>query len=165
MDSSTGRASDQSPVLHQWTARKLQPVVLLYVAVVFLGFMAVSWFVLHSGTAVKVLAMTAVASIIPLVPSVLHRIEYRIADGRIERRSLRAEQPEEFAPRIGLDEVSHVKRIGHGFKVFKPCDVSGPVVRFVKTHLSDRYSEEIHVEKGDRDRVLAILVEKGIPVR
>jgi len=48
--------SDRPVVLYHWSARKLQPVILVYVAAVFGVLMAGSYFLLHSPTAVKALA-------------------------------------------------------------------------------------------------------------
>ena len=77
---------DPPEVLYHWSARKLNPIVLLYVAAVFVVFILVAYFVLHSMTAVKALAMAAVASIIPLVPAVISRVEYRLNERVLERR-------------------------------------------------------------------------------
>ena len=62
-------------VLDQWTARKVQPVVLLYLVLVFAGFMALSLFVFHSREAVTALGMAAVAAVFATLPGVLERVE------------------------------------------------------------------------------------------
>ena len=53
-------------ILHQWSARNLRPVIIVYVAIVFLGFIAVAHVAVHSPAAVKALAIAAVGSIFPL---------------------------------------------------------------------------------------------------
>jgi len=152
----------QPAVLYQWSARKLQPVVLLYVALVFLVMMAVAHFVVHSRSAVTALATAAVAAIVPLVPAVLMRMEFRLTDQELERRPLTDQRPKPFERVVRLTEIDHVVPIRHGFKYFKAIDEPRPLHRFWKRHLSDRFSGEIHVEKADQHRVLAILAEEGV---
>jgi hypothetical protein len=154
----------QPTVLYRWSARRMQPIVLLSVAVVFLVMMAVSYFVVHSMSAVKALATAAVAAIVSLVPTVLMRIEYRLTDRGIERRSQHKAKPKPFESLFRLDELDHVVPIGHGFKYVKVIDESRPFQRFWKRHLSDEFSGEIQVETADRKQVLAILAEKGVRV-
>ena len=158
-------SDDEPTVFHQWSARKMHPVVLVYVGLVFVGFIGLSYFVFHSMTAVKALAMTAVAAIIPLVPSVLHRVEYRLTDRSIDRRPHGIEPPAEFESLVRLDEVNRIAAVSHGFKFFKPLDEPNPVKRFWKTHFSDDFSGEVHVERADRDEVFGVLAgEVGLSV-
>ncbi len=158
-------ANDDPEVLYQWSARRMSPIVLLYVALVFVAFIAVSHFVFHSPTAVKTLAMTAVAVIVPLVPAVLGRDEYRITDGRLEHRSVNKEKPREFENVFELDQLSSIVPMRHGFKFYRPLNESNPFRRFWKTHVSDAYSGEVHVERADRERVAEILDRYGISSR
>ena len=88
--------SDKPEVYYYWSARKLNPIVLFYVATVFVAMMALSFFVLHSMTAVKALAMAAVASMVPLVPVVTSRVEYRLNERVLERRPQTDKKPKEF---------------------------------------------------------------------
>ena len=157
--------NDEPKVLYQWSARKLQPVVLAYVAAVFLGFIALSFFVFHSMTAVKVLAMTAVAAIVPLVPSVIMRIEYRITERGLDRRTLNRDEPQEYERVFRFDELSHVVSMKFGFKFYLPLKASNPLRRFWMAHVSDEFSGEVHVEPEDRETVRNILAEQGIPIR
>ena len=155
-DAIAGRV-DEPKLLHQWSARKMQPVVLVYVAAVFVAFIGLSYFVFHSMTAVKALAMTAVAAIIPLVPSVLQRVEYRLTDRTIDRRPHGIEPPGEFECLVRLDEVSRVAPVSNGFKFYTSFEESNPVKRFWKTHVSDAFSGEVHVERADRETVFDLL--------
>jgi len=162
---STAAADDQSEVLFQWSARKVRPIVLLYVAAVFVAMMLFSYFVFHSMTAVKALAMTAVASMVPLVPAILSRVEYRIAGQRLDRRPADEETPREFENVFELDQLSCIVPMRHGFKFYRVLSESNPVRRFWKTHVSDGYSGEVHVEAADRESVMKILDRYGISSR
>jgi hypothetical protein len=158
MDDSMMDYSDDEPqVLRQWSARKMQPIVLVWVAAVFVVFIGLSYFVFHSMTAVKALAMTAVAAIVPLVPSVLNRIEFRVTDRSIDRRPHGLEPPAEFECLVRLDEVSRIAPVSHGFKFYKPLDEPNPVKRLWKTHFSEDFSGEVHVERADREGVFGVL--------
>ena len=152
-----GGSGDEPKVLFQWSARKMQPIVLAYVAAVFLVFIALAFLVFHSMTAVKALAMTAVAAIVPLVPSVLQRVEYRLTDHAIERRLYGAEPPREFECLVRRVEVSRIVPLKHEFKFYKPLDEPNQVKRFWKMHVSDDFSGEVHVERADRELVYAEL--------
>ena len=88
--------SDEPEVYFYWSARKVRPIVLLYVAAVFVVFILVAYFVLHSMSAVKALAMAAVASMVPLVPVVTSRVEYRLNERVLERRPKTDKKPKEF---------------------------------------------------------------------
>ena len=162
---SAAAADDQSEVLFRWSARKMQPIVLLYVAAILVAMMLFSYFVVHSMAAVKALAMTAVASMVPLVPAVLSRVEYRITGQGLDRRSVNKEQPREFENVFELDQLSYIVPMRHGFKFYRPLNESNPFRRFWKTHVSDEYSGEVHVERANRERVLEILNRYGISSR
>jgi hypothetical protein len=157
--------SDEPEVLFHWSARKVQPIVILYVAVVFIGFIAVSYFVLHSTTAVKALAMAAVGAIVPLVPAVMGRTEFRLDTQVLERRPKRDENPKDFETVFELGELSHIAPIRQGFKFYKPLDEAGPLRRFWKLHLSDEFSGEVQVESADREKVFGALSGLGVPER
>jgi len=162
---SASAANDDPDVLFQWSARKLQPIVLLYVAAILVAMMLFSYFVVHSMAAVKALAMTAVASLVPLVPAVLSRVEYRITGQRLGRRPVDKEKPQEFENVFELDQLSYIVPMRHGFKFYRPLNESNPFRRFWKHHVSDAYTGEVHVEKADRERVLEILDRYGISSR
>lgn len=165
METDSAAADDHQDVLYQWSARKVPPIVLLYVALVFLTLIAVSHFVFHSPTAVKTLAMTTVASMVPLVPTVLQKVEYRMIGRGLEKRSARRENPGNFEIVLLWDEVDHVVLVSHGFKFYKPLCEPNPVRRFWKLHVSDEYSGEVHVGKADQDKVFELLRQHGLPIR
>ena len=158
-------ADDQQEVERQWSARKLQPIVLLYVAAVFVAMMALAYFAVHSMTAVKALALTAVAAIVPLVPSVLMRVEYRLTGETLDRRPVDNEKPRAFEELVRLDQLSRIVTMRHGFKFYKHLEEPNPLRRFWKTHVSDAYSGEVHIEKADREDVFESLAQQGISSR
>ena len=112
-----------------------------------------------------VLAMTAVAAIVPLVPTVLQKVEYRSTEDRLEKRPLGKEEAREFERVFRWGELSHVLAVSNGFKFYKPLGESNPFVRFWKLHVSDKYSGEVHVEKQDQKRVNELLKELGVIIR
>jgi hypothetical protein len=153
---------DETVVLEQWSARTLRPIVVFYVAMVFAAFMAVAHFILRSPTGVKALALTSVGAIVPLVPSVLRKVEYRATESGIEKRKLEKKDPAAFERVFRWDELSHVVPTRNGFKFYKIMGEPSLLRRFWKVYVSDAYSGEIHVESADRPRVLRIVEEQGI---
>ena len=89
-------AGEGPAILHEWSARKVQPRVVVYVALVFVVFMALAYFVFDSMTGVKGLALASVGAIVPLIPGVLNRTEYRSTEAGIESRTLDKKNPKEF---------------------------------------------------------------------
>jgi hypothetical protein len=155
-DGENAFGSDDTQILDQWTARKVQPVVLLYVVLVFVGFMALALFVFHSREAVTALAMAAVAAVFATIPGVFERVEYRATEAGLEKRAVR-KQPGEFEGLVRWDELDQVVPLKHGFRFSKPIGGTSPLRRFWKKHISDRYSGEVHVERSDLQRVLALV--------
>jgi hypothetical protein len=152
-------------VLHEWTARKTQPVVIGYVLMVFLGFILLAHFVFRSPEAVTALFLAAIGSTVPLVPMVLSRTEHRMTEAGLEKRERKKGEAAPFKPVFAWEELSHVVPIRHGFKYYKPIGEGGWLVRFWKAHLSDRFSGEVQVEAEDRERILEMLTQKGIPTK
>lgn len=159
-DDSIPVTDDEPEEIYRWTARRLQPVVLLYVALVFTGFIALAFFALHSMTGVKALALGAVAYLVPLVPAALARIEYRVTGRGLERRSLSGKKPGAFRDVFRWDQLDRVNPGKRGFKFTKTLDERRPLRRLWKAHLSDAFSGEVHVEAGDRERVMQIVQER-----
>ena len=157
--------ADEAVVLCHWTARKMQPMVLVWVAVVFLAFMALSHFVFHSAAAVKALALAAVGFLVPLVPGVLSRVEYRLTEHELTSRMVDPKNPKDFKCVFVLDDLSHVVPTRHGFKYYKTLNEPSGLRRFWKIHVSDAYSGEVHVETTDQKRVLGVLAELGASVK
>ena len=152
------------PVEVRWVSRKVQPVVLFYVWLVFGAFMAVSQFVFHSTGAVKALALTAIAFTVSVLPVVLARVEFRATDAGVEKQPFNPGRPESYVDAFKWDELSHVVSVRNGFKYFKRMDEPNAVLRFLYTHFSDKYSGEIHVAAEDRARVKGLLKERGVAV-
>jgi len=130
--------------------------------VVFGLMMALAHFVVHSPEAVKALAIASVAAIVPLMPIILSRMEYRLNARSLEQRPVRVQQPAEFETLFELDQLDHVQPSSHGFKFFKPLGEGTGARRFFRRHLSDSYSGEVHVEKQDLDTVLGLLAQHGV---
>jgi hypothetical protein len=156
---------DEPELLCHWSARKLSPIILLYVSAVYAVMIVLALLVFHSGAAVKVLALAAVGTIVPLFVEVSKRIEYRLTTQGLERRPHVDQEPRDYQSVFQLDELSHVVPIRHGFKFYKPLDESNPLRRVWKQHVSDRFSGEVHVEKEDQDKVLAVLAQHGVSSR
>ena len=150
--------------LDQWSARRIRPIVMLYVVAVFAIFCAVAYFVVHSTEAVKALVVAAVAALGATVPGVMEKIEYRLGASGIEKRTVRTNEPREFESVFRWDELSHVSPMRHGFKYSKTMTETNALRRFWNTHLSDRFSGEVHVEKNDLKRVLEIVERQGVAI-
>jgi len=151
---------DRPVILHRWTARKLHPIVLVWTALVFLAFIALAVFVLHSPAAAKALVLAAIGFLVPLVPGVVARSEYRLTDEGLERRTVSRKEERTFEDVFRWSQLDRVVPMRHGFKFTKRLDEPRRLQRFWKTHLSDRFSGEVHVESGDRERVMAILSDR-----
>jgi hypothetical protein len=146
-----------------WTARSVRPVTALYVVAVFVGSMALAHFVFHSPDAVKALALACTGAVVPLMANILGRTEYRLSEAGLEKRRVQSKEPREFKTLFRWDELSHLTPTGTGYKFYKEIRSSSRLSRFLKLHLSTGFSGEFHVEDGERDRILAVIQQKGIP--
>ena len=164
VDSAAANAEEPVELCH-WTARTMEPIVLVWVALVFLAFIALSLFVFHSVSAVKALVAAAVAALVPMVPAVLNRVEYRLTERELASRRLDPKTPRDFKRVFMLDELSHIVPTRCGFKFFNTLDEPSFLRRFWKTHISDAFSGEVHVAKEDQERVVGVLARQGIAVR
>ena len=153
---------DGTEVLDRWSARKVQPVVLLYVGAVFAAFIVLAHFVFHSDEAVKALVFAAIGGIAVTTPGVLEKVEYLLTESGIEKRKVDPKKPGEFKDVFRWDQLSHIVPMKHGFKYYTVMDEMNSLGRFWKTHLSDNFSGEIHVEKRDLDRVLRLVERQRI---
>ena len=153
---------NHSTVLDSWSARKLRPIVVLYVVAVFAAFIVLSIVVFHSQEAVKALVMAAVAAVAATVPGVLEKVEYRTTELGIEKRPLKKDRVAEFKQVFLWGELGHIVPMRHGFKYYKVLNETNPLRRFWKARISDQFSGEIHVDKQDLDRVLGTVERRGI---
>jgi hypothetical protein len=149
--------ADGSEVLDRWVARKVQPVVVLYLLVVFVAFIIVSHFIFRSPEAVKALIVAAIGAVAATVASVVGRIEYRLTASGIEKRVVDGKKPREFEEAFRWHELVRVVPMKHGFRYFKTFNETGPLRRFWNVHVSDRFSGEIHVEKHDLERIYGLV--------
>ena len=156
MDETVG---DGPAILHHWTARRVQPVVILYVIAVFLGFMALAFFLFHSVDAVKALATTGIGTAFAMLPVVFSRIEYELTETGLRKRPFNPKNPKGFQEVFSWEELDHVVPMTHGFKYFRPVEGNGNFARFWKAHVSGAFSGEFPVEQGDRERVRGLLAE------
>lgn len=163
MDGEVASSSDGSGTLDRWLARKIRPIVMLYVVAVFAVFIAVSYFIFHSPKAVRALAIAAVGALVAMLPGVAERLEYRLTASGIEKRTLK-KTPGQFKEVFGWDELSRIVPMGHGFKYYKTLNEASPIRRFWKAHFSDQFSGEVHVEKQDLERVLEIVERRGTTI-
>jgi hypothetical protein len=155
---------DGAEVLDRWSARKVQPIVILYLLGVFAAFIVASLFIFHSPEAVKALLIAAVGAVAATVPSVLSWVEYRATTSGIEKRTVDKHKPRDFEEVFRWDELSRVVPVKHGFKYSKKMIETKPLRRFWRLHISDRYAGEIQVEGQDLERVLGLVERQGIAI-
>jgi hypothetical protein len=153
-----------SIAVDRWSSRKVQPIVVLYVLAVFAVFIALSHFVIQSAAAVKALALAAVGAVAVTIPGVLGKVEYQATEAGVERRTVNEKEPGGFEGVFRWDELSHVVPMRHGFKYYKTLHETNPFRRFWKLHLSDAFSGEIHVEKKDLERIMALVDRRGVEI-
>ena len=152
-------AADKSEttVLAVWSARKVRPIVLLYVTAVFVVFTLMAHFIFHSIDAVKALAIGWIGAIAATVPGVIEKVEYRMTDAGLDKRAHHTKKPSPFKAVFRWGELDHIAPLKHGFKYYKTLGETSPLRRFWKMHVSDQYSGEVHMEQVDLDRVLGIV--------
>lgn len=149
-------------VLCQWTARKIYPLVPVYIAGIFLGFIGFAVAV-QSKEAVIALATTGVGSIVALLPGILSRLEYKLTPKELLKRPATGDDLVSFQHVFQVGELSHFVMIQSGFKFFKPLETTRRMKRFIRKHLMAEYSGEVHVDRRDRERVRDALRRAGIP--
>lgn len=160
----TASSSDGSTALDRWSARKVQPVVVLYVVVVFAAFVAAARFIFHTPEAVKALVMAAVGAVAATIPGVIGKVEYRATTSGVEQRKLDEKKPRQFEEAFRWDELSHIVPMRYGFKYYRTMHETTPVRRFWKLHVCDRFSGEIHLERHDLDRILGLVERQGVAI-
>lgn len=147
-----------------WSARNVRPVIAVYVLGVFCGFFALAHFVFHSPEAVKALFMAAVAGVASLVPTILSKVEYRLTETGVAKRTLSGKRTREFKDIFRWDELSHVVSTRSGFKYYKKITGSNPIARFLKLHVSGNCSGELHVERRDLHSIRTLLRQRGVRI-
>ena len=165
MAGETKLSDEKTTVTSHWTARKLHPIILVYVSGIFLVMMAVAYFVVHSVSAVKALALAAVGVVVSVLPELGRRIEYRVIGSVLERRVHRRDRTTDFERVVDLQDLSYAKPVRRGFKYCRRFNEANILRRFWMKHLSDRFSGEVHVETQNLGRVLAQLAEHGVQIR
>lgn len=148
-----------------WSARKMPPIVIVYVVLIFITFMAISYWGLHSTTAAKTLAFTAIGSIVPLMPLAFARIEYQLTKQKLESRSYIKKATKPYAVLFKVDQVNYIVRTGSGFKYYLKFEEKNGFKRFVKKHVSDKYGGEVKIEKPDVEKILAEFKKYGIAIK
>ena len=155
----------EAAVLYQWTARKIQPIVLGGVVLVFAAFMILARFVFHSPEAVKALGMALLGSLGGVVPGVITRNEFRLTEAGLDKRLFKENDPKDFETVFRWEELDHVVRTRNGFKFYKPISDRRVMNRLWKKWFSAEYSVEIQAVGADRETVLQILAGRGFPMR
>jgi hypothetical protein len=151
-------------VLDHWSARKVRPVVVFYVVVVFVAFMAMAHFIFHSPKAVKALLIAAVGGVAATIPGVIEKVEYRLTESGIEKSVTKKKGSGGFADVFRWDELNHILPMKHGFKYYKIVNETSLLRRFWQTHISDEFSGEVRVEKKDLGRILGMVERRGITI-
>jgi hypothetical protein len=139
----------------------MEPIVVLYVLLVFVAFMLLAGFVFHSMEAVKALFFTAIGSLVAMVPSLQARIEYRMTEDGVSKRPYRPNNPADFKDVFSWDELSRLVPTRRGFKFYKQTGTTGPLRRFFKLHLLGGFSGEVHVEARNMNRVQEFMERQG----
>ena len=155
---------DDSAVELIWNARSVRPVVSLYVAGVFFGFMALAHFVVHSAEAVKALLLTGIGSVAALMANTLIRIEYRFTEVGLAKGPFKAKEPKALKQVFLWDELSHLIPTSTGFKFYKRVTATHGMARFLKLHVFGSHSGEFHVEREDLGKVRAVIERHGVPL-
>ncbi len=156
---------DRDPTVeHEWRARTIRPMIGVYVAGVFVGFMALAQFVFHSREAVAALFFTGVGSLVALLPNMMARMEYRLTEAGLEKRPRGGGEGRPFKKVFDWDELGHLVQTSSGYKFYKRIGPSGAVSRMIKLHLLGDHSGEFHVEPDDLPQVKSILEQHRIPL-
>ena len=152
-------------IFHRWSARKMSPVILFYVALVFIVFIAFSHFIFHSKAAVKALVLTAVGSLLPLYVTSIGRVEYRLTGKGLEKRQVKKENTAEFIEVFNFEQLDHIVRTRRGFKYYFRLEEGGSLKRFLMKYFSDKYSGEVHIKKDDQEKVFEFFDQKKMTSR
>lgn len=164
MGGDTATSSDGSTTLNCWSARRVRPVVVLYIVVVFAAFIVAAQFIFRTPEAVKALVMAAVGAVAATIPGVIGKVEYRATTSGVEQRKLDEKKPGQFEKTFCWSQLSHIVPMRHGFRYYRVMDETHPIRRFWKLHVCGHFSGEIHVERHDLDRILELVERRGIAI-
>jgi hypothetical protein len=148
-----------------WSARKMSPKVILYVAIIFIAFIALAYWGFHSLAAVKTLFFTALAYILSVLPIVFSHLEYRLSAQKLESRQVKKQDPKPYKTLFQLAEVSHLVKSSGSLKYCLNFEEANRFHRFFKKHFSDRYSGEIKLAPKDSEQIIAALKGLGVVVK
>lgn len=148
-----------------WTARKMSPRVILYVAIVFIAFIVLAYWGFHSLTAVKTLVFTALAYILSVLPMVFGRVEYQLSTHKLESRQIKKQGSTPYKTLFKLEKVSHLVKSSDSLKYYLNFEEPNQFYRFFKKHFSDRYSGEIKVAPKDSAQIIAAFKGLGVVVK
>jgi hypothetical protein len=154
--------NNEPEIICHWNARKLKPIILIYVSLIFISLIIVSYFVLHSTLTVKALSITAIGTIIPLFFGVITRIKYRLTKHSLEYQSIFKNKSSSFKTVFKLDQQINIKLTRNGFKFYHTLTKSNPLKRFWKTYILAGFSGEVYIEKVDVNRVFDALKKCGV---
>ena len=104
----------------------------------------------------------AVGALVPLVPGVNAKVEYRLTATGLAKRSLGRGTPASFQDVFRWDQLSHIVPLRHGFKYYLTVNEPRPLRRFCKVHLSDAFSGEVQLEPEDQERVRDLLEQLDV---
>jgi hypothetical protein len=153
-------------VLHAWSARRIAPVMAVYVTGIFLGFMALAWFVFHSRDAVTALVTALLGSLATLGAGIVSRIDYRITETGLEKRPRIAQRSGEYREVFRWEELEEVVPTRRGFRFAKRMDEPHPLRRFWRRSIVEGNAGEVHCEGPERTRVLDLVARHGrLPAR
>jgi len=162
-DATPENLDDLSPVIDRWQARTMQTTFIVsYIGVVLAVLIPLAIFVFDSIAGIMTLAATAVGAIVPLLPNLRSKIEYRLSEAGLEKRRLRREHPAPFKELFRFPDLDYIVPNRRGFIYYKKMEATTPLRAFINRNLSDNYSGEVHLETADRERVLARLAERGV---
>lgn len=153
---------DGPEILLEWSARKVRPVVLVWLALIFLTCLVVAYFIARSKETITALLAAGATALGTTAPSVMNKVVYRATPDTLEKLPPGKKKKQEYVTVFRWDELSHVKPGKHTFKYFKRFEEPNAVKRFWKLHVSDAWSGEFHVEDGNREEVLALLERLGV---
>ncbi|MDX1828667.1 MAG: hypothetical protein R3342_03880 [Lutibacter sp.] len=158
--------TEKNPAIeYYWSARSMSPKIILYLAIVFIIIITITYFGFHSLTAVKTLAFTAFGFILSIIPKIFTRIEYRLTPQKLESRIVSKKEQKPYKTLFLLDQLSYIVKIDNGFKFYLVLKEKNLISLFWKKYISDRYSGEVRLEKKDTERIINTLKKYGISIK